>query len=118
MASTTRPARQIRALHINEAQRRVTIGEHPVDLSVKEFALLCTLASDPTRVFDKQHLLRELWGIRCIGTTRTLDSHACRLRRKLGTHGERFVINVWGVGYCLVQGVGVHDEAVGGASPA
>ena len=35
-------------------------------------------------------------------TTRTLDSHACRLRHKLGVHGDRsWVLNVWGVGYAL-----------------
>ena len=37
------------------------------------------------------------------GSTRTLDSHACRLRRKLGVGGDRFVVNVWGVGYRLVD---------------
>ncbi|MGH8733519.1 MAG: winged helix-turn-helix domain-containing protein [Burkholderiales bacterium] len=36
-------------------------------------------------------------------STRTLDSHACRLRAKLGGHGERYVVNVWGVGYRLVD---------------
>ncbi len=41
---------------------------------------------------------------RDLGTTRTLDSHACRLRQKLGVHGDRFVVNVWGVGYRLVDG--------------
>jgi DNA-binding response OmpR family regulator len=47
-----------------------------------------------------------LWGsgVRVLGTTRTRDSHACRLR-KLGVHGDRFVVNVWGVGYRLVDGV-------------
>ena len=39
-----------------------------------------------------------------VGTTRTLDSHACRLRNKLGVDGDRFVVNVWGVGYRLVDG--------------
>ena len=81
-----------------------------VELSCKEFALLCTLASDPTRVFAKQQLLRDLWGFSAVGRTRTLDSHACRLRAKLGVTGERFVINVWGVGYRLVDG-SVADEA-------
>jgi DNA-binding winged helix-turn-helix (wHTH) protein len=45
-----------------------------------------------------------VWGYRSLGTTRTLDSHACRLRHKLGTRGDRFVVNVWGVGYRLVDG--------------
>jgi hypothetical protein len=33
-----------------------------------------------------------------------LDSHACRLRAKLGAAGGRYVVNVWGVGYRLVDG--------------
>ncbi len=41
---------------------------------------------------------------RLVGTTRTLDSHACRLRHKLGAAGDRFVVNVWGVGYRLIDG--------------
>jgi DNA-binding response OmpR family regulator len=36
-----------------------------------------------------------------IANTRTLDSHASRLRRKLGVAGERWIVNVWGVGYRL-----------------
>ena len=63
-----------------------------------------TLASDPTRVFTKDELLRTIWGFRTLGSTRTLDSHACRLRHKLGRGGDRFVVNVWGVGYRLVDG--------------
>jgi DNA-binding response OmpR family regulator len=39
-----------------------------------------------------------------MGQTRTLDSHAFRLRRKLNAAGDRFVVNVWGVGYRLVDG--------------
>ena len=72
--------------------------------SQKEFALLRALAAEPTRVFTKEELLRDVWGFRSMGTTRTLDSHACRLRQKLGVHGDRFVVNVWGVGYRLVDG--------------
>jgi DNA-binding response OmpR family regulator len=104
MASGGRPVRRVRALQINEAERRVTVGDELVELSGKEFALLCTLAADPTRVFPKQQLLRDLWGFSAMGHTRTLDSHACRLRGKLAVTGERFVVNVWGVGYKLVDG--------------
>ena len=42
---------------------------------------------------------RDVWGFRSTGRTRTLDSHASRLRRRLG--GD-YVRNVWGVGYCLL----------------
>jgi DNA-binding response OmpR family regulator len=40
-------------------------------------------------------------GLPLAGRTRMLDSHACRLRRKLAEHGARAVVNVWGVGYRL-----------------
>jgi DNA-binding response OmpR family regulator len=70
-------------------------GERVV-LSQKEFSLLRTLASEPTRVFTKDELLRSIWGFRARGSTRTLDSHACRLRHKLGARGDRYIVNVWG----------------------
>ena len=59
--------------------------------------------TDATRVFTKEQLLREVWGFRSLGRTRTLDSHASRLRRKLAAAGAgSVVVNVWGVGYRLL----------------
>ena len=92
-------------LEIDPPSRRVTLSGRPVELSQKEFALLRTLAAEPTRVFTKEELLRTVWGFRSMGSTRTLDSHACRLRRKLGANGDRYLINVWGVGYRLIDGL-------------
>ncbi|MQA76258.1 MAG: hypothetical protein GEU88_18325 [Solirubrobacterales bacterium] len=69
----------------------------------KEFSLLRTLAGEPTRVFTKEELLRDVWGYRSLGRTRTLDSHASRLRRKLDPESGRYVINCWGVGYRLID---------------
>jgi DNA-binding response OmpR family regulator len=89
---------------VDRATRRVTVGGERVELSGKEFELLAELLTDPTRVFTKEELLRDVWGFRSLGRTRTLDSHASRLRRKLGEHGGPFVINVWGVGYRLLDG--------------
>jgi len=91
-------------LEVDPSARVARLRGTVLNLSSKEFALVRTLAADPTRVFTKEELLRTIWGYRHVGTTRTLDSHACRLRRKLGTHGDHFVVNVWGVGYRLVDG--------------
>jgi DNA-binding response OmpR family regulator len=77
----------------------VTVAGVRVLLPTKEYELLVKLASDPHRVFTKDELLREVWGFRSHGRTRTLDSHASRLRRRLG---GTYVKNVWGVGYCLL----------------
>jgi DNA-binding response OmpR family regulator len=91
-------------LELDPVAREVRLRGRRIDLSQKEFALLRALAADPTRVLTKEELLRDVWGFRSLGTTRTLDSHACRLRQKLGGDGDRFVVNVWGVGYRLVDG--------------
>lgn len=95
---------QVGALEIDPPSREVRVRGARIELSQKEFALLRALAGEPTRVFTKEELLRDVWGFRSMGSTRTLDSHACRLRQKLATAGDRFVVNVWGVGYRLVDG--------------
>jgi DNA-binding response OmpR family regulator len=91
-------------LELDPLSREVRVGDRAVTLAAKEFALLRALAAEPTRVFTKEELLRDVWGFRSLGQTRTLDSHACRLRQKLGVGGERFVVNIWGVGYRLIDG--------------
>ncbi len=95
---------RVGVLELDPAARVVTLRGQRVALSTKEFALLKTLAAEPTRVFGKDELLRDVWGFRSLGSTRTLDSHACRLRQKLSGGGDRFVVNVWGIGYRLVDG--------------
>jgi DNA-binding response OmpR family regulator len=90
-------------LLVDRAARRVMVGGTAVALAAKEYDLLVKLASEPGRVFTKEQLLRDVWGFRSLGRTRTLDSHASRLRRKLAAAGGDFVRNVWGVGYSLTE---------------
>jgi DNA-binding response OmpR family regulator len=100
---------RVGSLSVDPASREVRLRGRRIELSQKEFALLRALAVDPTRVLTKEELLRDVWGYRTLGTTRTLDSHACRLRTKLAAEGDRFVVNVWGVGYRLIDGP-AHEE--------
>ncbi len=103
-----RPARS-ELLHLGElvidrAARRVVAGGVDVLLSAKEYALLLKLASDPDRVFTREQLLRlrDVWGYRSYIPTRTLESHASRVRCKLAAAGlPGWVVNIWGVGYKL-----------------
>jgi DNA-binding response OmpR family regulator len=92
-------------LVVDPLTREVSLGGSPVELSAKEFALLRHLAEDPTRVYGKHELLRDVWGYRSIGNTRTLDAHACRVRKKLRGSARRWVLNVRGVGYRLTDAV-------------
>jgi len=89
---------------IDPSRREVVVGKREVHLSKKEFTLLRALAADPVRVFSKEELLDAVWGYRGLNHTRTLDSHASRLRRKLDPEYGRYVVNCWGVGYRLVDG--------------
>lgn len=90
-------------LVVDPSRRTVAVRGEAVGLTQKEYALLLALIREPTRVMPKDELLRTVWGFRSAGVTRTIDSHACRLRRKLGAAGDEFVVNVWGVGYRLVD---------------
>jgi DNA-binding response OmpR family regulator len=89
-------------LVVDPGRRRVTVAGREVHLAKMEFALLRVLATDPTRVFGKDELLGNVWGPDRKAGTRTLDSHASRLRRKLDPEKRLYVINCWGVGYSLV----------------
>jgi DNA-binding response OmpR family regulator len=99
-----RPATaRIGALAIDPGARSVSVHGRSVQLRRLEYELLLHLARDPGRVFAKQELLRAVWGYPSPGSTRTLESHASRLRRKLSAAGqERWVVNVRGVGYRLI----------------
>ena len=97
---------RVGTLELDPAARAVHVGTQPVELTNQEFCLLARLASEPTRVWHKRELLADLWGYPSAARTRTLDSHACRLRGKLAAAGgERLVVTVWGVGYRLLSPV-------------
>jgi DNA-binding response OmpR family regulator len=109
-AERQRHPRTIRvgALEIDLSARAARVRGSQLRLSAKEYALLVGLARDPHRVFTKAELLRDVWGYRT--PSRTVDSHASRLRQKLASEGERLVINVWGAGYCLAPDWRDDDE--------
>lgn len=95
--------RRVGELVLDPATRRVTFAGKDISLANKEFCLLRALIADPNRVFSKEELLRDVWGYRSMGRTRTLDSHASRVRRKLADAGGTFIVNCWGVGYRLLD---------------
>jgi DNA-binding response OmpR family regulator len=93
---------QFGALRIDTNAHAATFAATPLRLRRLEYALLVHLARDPGRVHTKPDLLRELWGYQDGGSTRTVDTHACRLRRALTKAGAAgWLIAVRGVGYRL-----------------
>jgi DNA-binding response OmpR family regulator len=90
---------QVGPLEIDVPGHSVRLRGRAVCLRPLEFALLVHLAREPARVFARGELLRSVWGFRAGGSTRTVDSHASRLRGKLGAG---WVVGVRGVGYRLL----------------
>lgn len=100
---TTSVHLRIGELTIDLDARVARLGGRRLVLRRMEYELLVQLAGAPDRVFLKQDLLRGVWGYRTACSTRTLDSHASRLRRKLSALDERhWIVNVRGVGYRLI----------------
>jgi len=94
---------QVGPLVVDVDAHAASLHGQRLDLRPLEYELLVQLAGAPDRVFAKEELLRSVWGYRSKAATRTVDSHASRLRRKLDLDGSgRWVINVWGVGYRLI----------------
>lgn len=88
-------------LRIDPPTRRVTFRGQEVTLTPKEFDLLLLLARNPGRVFKREQLLEQVWGMAFYGGTRTVDTHVKNLREKLGgpEEGKRLIATLWGVGY-------------------
>lgn len=106
---------RVGTLELDPIARLAWVEGRAVSLSNKEFGLLRVLAGEPTRAFTREELLTSVWGFKSgVAATRTLDSHAARLRRKLCIGDTRFVLNVWGVGYRLVDGSAAWAVELGG----
>jgi two-component system response regulator ResD len=85
----------------NDAHRVLADGQE-VSLTPKEYELLFFLAKSPDKVYDREHLLKEVWHYEFFGDLRTVDTHVKRLREKLNKVSEyaaKMIITVWGVGY-------------------
>ncbi|MEE1503544.1 MAG: response regulator transcription factor [Acutalibacteraceae bacterium] len=89
----------IENLTIKPASHEVTIDGEKIELTLKEFKILTKLCKTPGRVYTRDALLDELWGMDYMGDTRTVDSHVARLRTKLGEWGIKNIITVYGTGY-------------------
>ncbi len=89
-----------RNLLIEPDRRMIKVNNQTVDLRMKEFDLLLTLAKDPGLVFSREKLLEVVWGYDFAGETRTVDVHIAHLRHKLDGM-QATIETVWGVGYKL-----------------
>lgn len=85
---------------LNEAEHTVIVNDENVELTHKEFEILCLFMKNKNIVFNREKLMSEVWGSGYIGESRTVDVHIKTLRQKLGTAGRQ-IKTVIGVGYRL-----------------
>ena len=88
-------------LSINVECHEVKLGEHSIELTLKEFELLRYLVENRGHVFTRDQLLNSVWGIDYAGETRTVDVHIRHLRQKLsdGDREEQYIETIRGKGY-------------------
>jgi len=99
--ATQPPCIEINGLGIDPARRKVSVAGRPVELTAREFDLLYYFASNPGRVYSREHLLNQVWGYGHTGYEHTVNSHINRLRKKIEQDPAqaRYILTVWGVGY-------------------
>lgn len=83
---------------VDERAHTVHVGENEVQLTLKEYQLLCLLMKNRGAVLTRDVLLENIWGYGNESETRTVDVHIRTLRQKLGPGGS-MIETVRGVGY-------------------
>lgn len=94
---------QYEDLLMNLTEHKVTVQGKPVELSPKEFKILAMLMSSPNKVFSREDLLEQVWGLDFYGDTKTVDVHIRWLREKIESDASnpKYVQTVRGFGYRL-----------------
>lgn len=91
---------RISGLVVNLSEHTVTVDGERIQLTYKEFELLCLFLSHPGMVYTREQLFSQIWKMDYMGDSRTLDSHIRSLRHKLGSYGK-MIETVRNVGYRL-----------------
>ena len=89
-------------LYVCPGRHEVTVDQEPVNLTLKEYEMLCLLLKNSGTVLSRTQLLNQIWGYEYIGDTRTVDVHIKRIREKIKDHAHWAIDTVWGIGYKFV----------------
>ena len=101
VAAANRDIIEIRELKIDSSSRRVWSYDKERTLTAKEFDILRFLAEHPNKVYSKEDLFREVWGLESMGDISTVTVHIKNIREKieLDSSKPQFIETIWGVGY-------------------
>lgn len=90
---------EIDGLVVKPVAHEVLLNNKHIELTLKEFKILLKMCKHPGRVYSRDKLLDEIWGMDYVGDIRTVDSHVARIRTKLGEWGNKNIVTIYGTGY-------------------
>ena len=93
-------------LRVSKDNGMVYKNGHPLELSAREFDILCFLSAAPGRVFSREELMEQVWGYDYYGDLRAVDVAIRRLREKIEDEpaSPRYIITKSGMGYYFADG--------------
>jgi DNA-binding winged helix-turn-helix (wHTH) protein len=105
----TRPRSDIETLNVGDARinfSKLTVESNGStgEISRYEADILRLLASDPGRVFSRENILDQVWGMEAFPSNRTVDNYIVKLRQKIepAPKEPRHILSIYGKGYKLV----------------
>ncbi|MBC1210060.1 response regulator transcription factor [Listeria booriae] len=92
---------QVHNLTLDLDGRKVFVADQEIIFTTKEFDLLVFLAKRPNRVWNKEQLFEQIWGMQAAGDVSTVVVHIRKIREKLESHGDfsESIETIWGAGY-------------------
>ncbi len=95
---TAKPLQKLGDLSVDKARRRAFLNDRLLELTPKEFDVLCYFMENKQKVLNRDAILDAVWGIDYYGDFRTVDTIIKQLRKKLGDE-YNYIRSVYGVGY-------------------
>lgn len=90
-------------IRIDNTAHQVYVDDEPIDLSYKEYKLLCFFVKNRGIALSREKILDSVWDYDYFGDARTIDTHVKKLRSKLGKEAGNLIKTVWGMGYKMEE---------------
>ncbi|MBS7238750.1 MAG: response regulator transcription factor [Acetatifactor sp.] len=87
-----------RGIEVDRTAHRVFVDGEEIELSYKEFELLCFFMENKGIALSREKILNSVWNFDYYGNARTIDTHVKKLRSKIGPKGD-YIRTIWGMGY-------------------
>jgi len=94
---------QIDDVRMDRESKKVMSGDQQVDLTAKELSILELLMTHPDKLFSRERILNNVWGMNVDPLTNVVDVYIGRIRKKLGKDKQPFIETVRGLGYRINQ---------------